>query len=774
MKISLCMIVGNVEEYIERCLASFLPIADEVCLVRAIGNQSPDRTMEIARRVVSLAGIPFRDGEYKNLAKAGPLGVRCRPAEMDIRDSAGNKLPTFTVVDDADPATWPHVDSFAAARQMSFDLASHDYCFWCDSDDVLESGAEVVRELAGRGGYGAFIFPYRIVGRDVIIPRERMILKSAGKWLYPVHECFHYHIEPVQAVEDQRVVVAHLPNVQTKKGGNERNLRILKSIPDAERTPGLLFHLYGELIGAGDIAGGLKVAREALDTPGLGKPERYDILTNISFYAKDPNEIETLLHSAFQTDPQRREALYLLASNALNFDRPDLAMTYARQMLATPKPATADWNVRENCYGWAGEELWQQCLRANGMLQQAEDCRMAGMKKYGPPRIALLHATRGRPQQASIARKTWLMFAERPELVEHIFVFDDDDQDSLPLSRMRHAQVKAGGGCVAAWNAGLALTQAQVVIQMSDDWLPPLHWDRLIMERLGNVEESKVLAVSDGARTDRLLCMAIATRSYCSQDCFLFHPWFTGVYSDNWFTDEAYRRGQVIEARDLVFQHQHPAFGSAKMDATYAQQNAPARYVHGEQVYHELQKRNDWSSVPGFFNYWPFYQYVARQLKPGDTVAEVGVWLGRSSIFLAQELARQGKRDVKIIAVDNFRGESNQIEHEATVRAAGGSIRARFEENIARCGVEDRFQILEGDSALMASQVPDGSLAFCYIDAAHDYESVKRDIAAWLPKVKPGGMIAGHDADWDPVLQAVLEFFPKAIVKGAVWIVGLP
>ena len=75
--------------------------------------------------------------------------------------------------------------------------------------------------------------------------------------------------------------------------------------------------------------------------------------------------------------------------------------------------------------------------------------------------------------------------------------------------------------------------------------------------------------------------------------------------------------------------------------------------------------------------------------------------------------------------------------------------------------------ILEGDSSEMAAFVEDKSLQFCYIDAAHDYESVKRDIAAWLPKVK--GTIAGHDSEYEPVQRAVREFFPEALQVGPVW-----
>lgn len=40
---------------------------------------------------------------------------------------------------------------------------------------------------------------------------------------------------------------------------------------------------------------------------------------------------------------------------------------------------------------------------------------------------------------------------------------------------------------------------------------------------------------------------------------------------------------------------------------------------------------------------------------------------------------------------------------------------------------------------------PDESLDFVYIDANHKYEYARRDIAIWHPKVRKGGIIAGHD-----------------------------
>ncbi len=198
------------------------------------------------------------------------------------------------------------------------------------------------------------------------------------------------------------------------------------------------------------------------------------------------------------------------------------------------------------------------------------------------PTIALLHATRGRPKQADGARYKWLSRAQNYNSIEHIFAIDEDDAESIAaLSSFSHIIVPAGGGCVRAWNAALAATTAPVIVQLSDDWTPQKGWDTKILARIGDVRKPAVLAISDGHRTDKLLCMAICTRAYTALDGWLFHPEFTGVFSDNYFTEQAYKRGVVIEARDLVFTHNHPAFGTAPMDATYAAQNARHRYEEG-------------------------------------------------------------------------------------------------------------------------------------------------------------------------------------------------
>jgi hypothetical protein len=746
------MITGNAEEYIQRCLQSFLPWCDELCLVRAIGNQKPDRTVEMAEELSLLHGKPFRFQEYKN--------------------ADNPELPE-------NPKDWPHVDDFAAARQMSFDLATYNYCLWVDTDDILETGGEYIREHAAKGDYPCYMFPYKIFGSGLCLPRERLVRKDQCHWIHRVHECLAFKNPPAKAAQDDLVVITHLPKPE-KEGSHPRNLRILRSIPEEELTTGLMFHLNEELLVAREIEEAAEVAKRLLVRPDLGRPEKMDLYINLAAAATDPEQVHALLIQAYATDPRRREALGRLCHHMLNYDHADFALAFARQMLSVPepRPEKRPWNHNAPLYGWLGEELYSESLRLAGFFKEAEEVWQNSVNTYGGPRIALIHATRGRARQAGLARKAWFELAAQPERVEHIFVMDDDDPQRTMLRRFRHLVIPAGGGCVNAWNFGAFNSQAPIIVQMSDDWMPPQKWDDLICDRIAKAAEAAnqpvskfkgVLAVSDGHRKDSLLCMAIATRAYIYQDCFFFHPDFTGVYSDNWFTHCAYQRNAVIDATDLVFSHLHPAFHKAPMDETYQQQNAPERYAAGNAVFDRLMQGGDWSSVPGFFDYFAFYDTIVANLKDGDTVAEVGTWFGRSIIYLAQKCQRAGKK-VKFIAVDTFKGEVGIPEHETVVAEHGGSIRAAFEANLERCGVRDMVTILEGDSAERAVAVEDGELAFCFIDAAHDYESVKRDIAAWTPKIKAGGTIAGHDAQWWEVAKAVNEKFTDAKIMGAIWV----
>ena len=76
---------------------------------------------------------------------------------------------------------------------------------------------------------------------------------------------------------------------------------------------------------------------------------------------------------------------------------------------------------------------------------------------------------------------------------------------------------------------------------------------------------------------------------------------------------------------------------------------------------------------------------------------------------------------------------------------------AYFEAMRSIHGHEDRAIMVRATSEVASHMFEDGSLDFVYIDANHAYDYVVQDINLWYPKVRPGGVICGHDyldIDW--------------------------
>jgi hypothetical protein len=163
---------------------------------------------------------------------------------------------------------------------------------------------------------------------------------------------------------------------------------------------------------------------------------------------------------------------------------------------------------------------------------------------------------------------------------------------------------------------------------------------------------------------------------------------------------------------------------------------------------------------------WPVPEFPDRlalldSLPRGRLVAEVGVQRGD---FAAEVLRRCAPR--LLLLVDAWRhipegayrlDKSNvsQAEHDAFYREVCERFRVEM--------TAGRVLVLRGLSRDVLPMLPDGWLDWVYLDADHGYEAVLADLTVCARKVRPGGLICGHDFVEAPgqgfgVVEAVGDF----------------
>lgn len=144
------------------------------------------------------------------------------------------------------------------------------------------------------------------------------------------------------------------------------------------------------------------------------------------------------------------------------------------------------------------------------------------------------------------------------------------------------------------------------------------------------------------------------------------------------------------------------------------------------------------------------------QTDVGKKMIEVGAYMGESTfLFACSGLFSE------IHTIDPHGGEE---EFNDMFGYTWGEVKSEFEKNTRHFDniihwdkysyeVDDKFSNREFD--------------FLYIDAEHTYESVKKDLELYTPKVKRGGIIGGHDYtdNWAGVRQAVDEAFGSPDIK---------
>lgn len=125
------------------------------------------------------------------------------------------------------------------------------------------------------------------------------------------------------------------------------------------------------------------------------------------------------------------------------------------------------------------------------------------------------------------------------------------------------------------------------------------------------------------------------------------------------------------------------------------------------------------------------------------TGVEIGVFKGEFSRNILE------RWDGTLYLIDPWRELSDEEYLDSSNHKNHQDAFAQTMESIK--GFESRAFMLRGLGEEMVHLFQDNSLDYIYIDGNHDYKHVKQDLELWWPKLKPGGLLAGHDfliLDW--------------------------
>ncbi len=136
---------------------------------------------------------------------------------------------------------------------------------------------------------------------------------------------------------------------------------------------------------------------------------------------------------------------------------------------------------------------------------------------------------------------------------------------------------------------------------------------------------------------------------------------------------------------------------------------------------------------------------------------------------MLKEIETSGKQ-IHLYGVDDFKTLMGWPKEEI-------DIEQQFLENTY--AYRNNFVMIPLDSAEAARYFDYKSLDFVFLDTGHNEAAIRRDIEAWLPKVKSGGVIAGHDytEEWADVIKVVGEYFGEQVDKSYIdeqcWLVKI-
>lgn len=138
-------------------------------------------------------------------------------------------------------------------------------------------------------------------------------------------------------------------------------------------------------------------------------------------------------------------------------------------------------------------------------------------------------------------------------------------------------------------------------------------------------------------------------------------------------------------------------------------------------------------------------------------------------------VSRLFPQDGKIVETGRYHGVSGEVMALLCPQAEIMSVdNFPHEAGLKRLAGYPHVRLVEADAVAFAEAQPPGTVAAVYLDNDHGYEHVRRELRAWRPKMRPGGVLAGHDycPQESGVMRAVNEVFrgpPHYVFADSSW-----
>ena len=178
-----------------------------------------------------------------------------------------------------------------------------------------------------------------------------------------------------------------------------------------------------------------------------------------------------------------------------------------------------------------------------------------------------------------------------------------------------------------------------------------------------------------------------------------------------------------------------------------------------------------------WMDFQELYSEMVNYFPDNSHFVEVGSWKGSSASYMAVEILNSKKRII-FDCVDTWLGsiehtDPNSLFFVKELLEDKDWLYYQFLNNTRP--VCDVINPVRSSSLDSVNLYENRSLDFVFIDASHEYDDVKKDILAWYPKIKKGGIISGHDfTTFEGVRQAVDELIINKgmnyVLKNSYWI----